>query len=123
MFLNHPYYFEVAVQINGVDVKEYDAPDADDDNQDIPTFTKYIECIDDALFTIRHRVQNGYKFTTEHKTHALEFKTLVDGRKIKSTVVSEPRENIVHGRNIIDDDGNNAIQQLQFASIKTGKLF
>lgn len=119
MFLNHPYYFEVAVQINGVDVKEYDAPDADDDNQDIPTFTKYIECIDDALFTIRHRVQNGYKFTTEHKTHALEFKTLVDGRKIKSTVVSEPRENIVHGRNIIDDDGNNAIQQLQFASIKT----
>lgn len=120
MFLNHPYYFEVAVQINGVDVKEYDAPDADDDNQDVPTFTKYIECIDDALFTIRHRVQNGYKFTIEHKTHALEFKTLVDGRKIRSTILPDSREHILHGRNIIDDHGNNAIQQLQFASIKTG---
>ncbi|KAI1252145.1 hypothetical protein MGN70_006718 [Eutypa lata] len=68
---------EVAVQINGQDVVEYDDPDASELDAPCPTSSKYIECIDDAVFAIRCRATSHYKWG--YKNHSLHFRAMADG--------------------------------------------
>lgn len=113
---------KVAVQMGGVDVKEYDAPEAGDDDQDCPTLTKYIECIDDAFFAVRYRVNGQYRFGDHKNPHSLRFKIKVDGRWIRSNIIGSKVNGTCQGRDVVDNMGSYKIQRLQFATIKTGRF-
>ncbi|KAK6199637.1 Peptidyl-prolyl cis-trans isomerase cyp10 [Pestalotiopsis sp. IQ-011] len=110
---------KVAVQMGGVDVKEYDAPEAGDDDQDCPTLTKYIECIDDAFFAVRYRVNDQYRLGDHKNPHSLRFKIKVDGRWIRSPIIGSKSNGTCQGRDVVDNMGSYKIQRLQFATIKT----
>ncbi|KAI3336614.1 hypothetical protein HD806DRAFT_11720 [Xylariaceae sp. AK1471] len=72
---------EVAVQIDGKDVIEYDPNDEEERSlatgTQCPTVTKYIECVNDAEFAIRMTASLGYKWG--YKNHSLIFRVSIDG--------------------------------------------
>ncbi|KAF7521556.1 hypothetical protein G7054_g12413 [Neopestalotiopsis clavispora] len=110
---------EVAVQINGADVKEYDAPDAGDEDRDIPTVTKYIECIDNAFFEIRMKIDHHYDWRHGKGSHCLSCQGHVDGHWVSGKIVSEATTASIRGRDTVDNAGVAVLHKLQFASIRT----
>ncbi|KAK8087104.1 hypothetical protein PG994_002078 [Apiospora phragmitis] len=119
----------VAVQINGVDVTEYDAPDAGDDDASEPTVTKYIECIDDANFTVRMGVNRSYEWG--YNNHALSFQVYVDGHWVIGKLFKNPmgpdagffpppEESVIRGREEINPaTGEWELRNFKFASVTT----
>ncbi|RYP72241.1 hypothetical protein DL770_007985 [Monosporascus sp. CRB-9-2] len=79
---------EVAVQINGRDVIEYDDPDASNHVRSCPTSSKYIESIDDAEFTIRYKASLDYNWEG-CRDHVLRFRAFADGLKLSGKVFSK----------------------------------
>ena len=66
---------QVAVQINGRDAVEYDDPEPPShDHATCPISSKYIECIDDAEFSIRCVANRDYNWG--YKKHGLECRIL-----------------------------------------------
>ncbi|RYP67867.1 hypothetical protein DL769_005656 [Monosporascus sp. CRB-8-3] len=86
---------EVAVQINGWDVVEYDDPDASEHVRSCPTSSKYIESIDDTEFTIRYKASLGYNWEG-CRDHVLRFRTFADGLKLSGKVLF--KTDALHGR-------------------------
>ncbi|ETS79320.1 hypothetical protein PFICI_09173 [Pestalotiopsis fici W106-1] len=110
---------EVTVQINGVDVKEYDAPEAGDEDKDYPTITKYIESIDDAFFAVNLNINNHYDWRHGKAKHCLSCECYVDGCWIGARVVKEARDILIRGHQSINNAGEGELSKLQFASIQT----
>ncbi|RYP63307.1 hypothetical protein DL771_009339 [Monosporascus sp. 5C6A] len=77
---------EVAVQINGRNVVEYDDPDASEQARPCPTSSKYIESIDDAEFTIRYTASLDYNWEG-YQDHVLRFRAFADGFKLSGKVL------------------------------------
>ncbi|RYP24432.1 hypothetical protein DL767_008602 [Monosporascus sp. MG133] len=77
---------EVAVQINGQDVVEYDDPDASEHVRSCATSSKYIESIDDAEFTIRYKASLDYNWEG-CRDHVLRFRAFADGLKLSGKVI------------------------------------
>lgn len=122
----------VAVQINGADVAEYGAPDAGDDAPH-PTVTKYIECIDEANFTIRMGVNRAYEWG--YRNHALSLQVYVDGHWVIGKLfrnpmgldqgfVVSPEQSIIRGREEINPSTNEwELRNFKFASVTTGMIY
>ncbi|KAK7948137.1 uncharacterized protein PG986_009023 [Apiospora aurea] len=120
----------VAVQINGVDVAEYEAPDAGDEDAPVPTVTKYIECIDNAKFTIRMGVNRAYEWG--YRNHALSLQVYVDGHWVIGKLFKSPtapdagffppaEETVIRGREEINPSTNEwVLRNFKFASVTTG---
>ncbi|ORY60031.1 uncharacterized protein BCR38DRAFT_375017 [Pseudomassariella vexata] len=116
---------EIAVQIGGADVVEYDALDADGDEPVCPTITKYIECIDDAHFVIRTRIDNFYHWG--YKDHVLSLQLYIDGTWINARICRASdtrrtgyRENKISGRE--EPSGPNGqwvLRKFKFSSVHT----
>ncbi|RYP07243.1 hypothetical protein DL764_002630 [Monosporascus ibericus] len=88
---------EVAVQINGQDVVEYDDPDASEHVRSCPTSSKYIESIDDAEFTIRYKASLDYNWEG-CGDHVRRFRTFADSLKLSGKVLFET--DVLYGRSI-----------------------
>ncbi|KAK8094629.1 hypothetical protein PG997_001314 [Apiospora hydei] len=117
-----------AVQINGVEVAEYEAPDAGDEDAPVPTVTKYVECIDNANFTIRMGVNRAYEWG--YRNHALSLQVYVDGHWVigklfKSPMAPDagffpPAETVIRGREEINPSTNEwVLRNFKFASVTT----
>lgn len=113
---------EVAVQINGQDVVEYDDPDASELDAPCPTSSKYIECIDDAVFAIRCRATSHYKWG--YKNHSLHFRAMADGCRLTGRLLSEKNagcDTCING--ISEDDpltDQSYLRRCKFSTISTG---
>ena len=116
----------VAVQINGIDVTEYDAPDAGDDDAPHSTVTKYIECVDDTHFTIRMGADRAYQWG--YLNHALSLQVYVDGHWVIGKIFKNPNgffplpeESVICGREEINPSTNVwELRTFKFASVTTG---
>ncbi|KAI1074505.1 hypothetical protein F5B20DRAFT_563534 [Whalleya microplaca] len=79
---------QVTVEINGQDVREYNDPDASESGPaDCPTSYKYIECIDDAEFSVKARISEDYEWG--YKDHSLATRLYVDGKFIRGQFARE----------------------------------
>lgn len=115
---------EFSVQVNDQDLKEYDAPDAGDEDETHPTCTKYIECIDEAFFQIRFQVTHEYDWS--ESPYDLSLKVYIDGKcllkklvrrhQLYNTVSTGVHESTTRGKS-----GGWRHCKFQFASIKTGR--
>lgn len=113
---------EVAVQIEGVDAREYNVPDdAQSEIQLCKVSTKYIECIDDAFFAVRMRASSNYDWHTT--PHILSFDIFVDGQLISSKTLRERKtSSLCKGHHELDETtGQAMLRKLRFAPVKTGK--
>lgn len=111
---------EAAVQIDGVDAKEYDAPDAGDEFALHPTATRYIECADDALFTLRVDIGPEYKWK-RHRGHGLNVVLRIDGQIMAARLFHESSQHIIKGHEHCDKmTGQWCLRRFQFSSVKLG---
>ncbi|KAH6656587.1 hypothetical protein BKA67DRAFT_159856 [Truncatella angustata] len=111
---------EVGVQINGANVQEYDAPDAGDEDENTPTLTKYVECIDQALFGVMLQIHGDYDW--DEMPHCLSLNLHVDGHFIMGKIFrkGDLLPVIVKGREEPEPGTDNwLLHRLQFTSIKT----
>lgn len=79
---------KVTLQIGGADAVEY-APDqdaADEDPATCPTITKYVECIDNAPFSVKVAVTEDYNWS--HKNHDLCYYLYIDGTYVDGSIAS-----------------------------------
>jgi hypothetical protein len=84
---------EVAMQIDGKDVTEYD-PDENEEHclatdTKCPTVTKYIECSDDAEFAIRMTISTDYQWG--YKDHSLSLRPRLDGHELAGKLFEQSR--------------------------------
>ncbi|KAI0136861.1 hypothetical protein BJ170DRAFT_589823 [Xylariales sp. AK1849] len=122
---------EIAVQIGGVDATEYEADDAGDEEAACPTLTKFIECVDDALFSLRMRVDDTYDWG--YKDHSLSIDVHLDGQWMRARIFNKAglkatmfdryklsSEAVIRGREEVDDrTGQWVLRKFQFSTVKT----
>lgn len=111
---------EVAVQVDGADVNEFDAPDAGDEDEASATLTKYIECVDDAFFTIRVRMGD---YDWDEVPHCLHTSIFVDGQWIAGRIFRPGGMPVaqIKGREDHCVGEGWVLRKLRFAAVKTGK--
>lgn len=114
---------EVAVQIAGEDVVEYDDPEPpSNDNATYPISNKYIECIDGAEFRIRYKA--GEQYNWGYKNHSLQFKVQVDGLYINAYILGESHlfnSHYINGRLSKDPHTSQVyLHRCKFSAITTG---
>ncbi|KAI1469458.1 uncharacterized protein F4812DRAFT_470407 [Daldinia caldariorum] len=82
---------QVTVQVAGNDAIEYEDPDASEGGETrdatCPTSIKYIECVDEAEFAIKLRVDDTYQWG--HKNNALMTHLRLDGKSVSGIIVSQ----------------------------------
>ncbi|KAI1373400.1 hypothetical protein F4677DRAFT_429524 [Hypoxylon crocopeplum] len=82
---------EVVVQIGGSDAVEYDDPNPSDQEQlgaaEHSTVSKYIECVDNAEFTVKARITGDYEWG--YRDHELCVRFYVDGKFFFGQVLGE----------------------------------
>ncbi|KAI1878910.1 hypothetical protein JX265_003087 [Neoarthrinium moseri] len=111
---------EVAVQIGGEDAAEYDAPDAGDEDAARASLTKYVECIDNAQFSVRVKVNGDYDW--RYKNHDLCFRLYVDGHFVSGRIFDHdyPRTDTIRGYHTENrETGQWYLHKLQFAPVTT----
>lgn len=116
---------KVTVQVNDQDAVEYDDPAASELDSICPTSSKYIECLDDAQFTIRSHVTSEYKWG--YKDHCLNFRARADGASLMGVVCKE--EDMIYGTHTLFTKGALEVdsqtkkmlfRRCQFSAISTG---
>jgi hypothetical protein len=113
---------DVAVQINGVDAREYDAPNPDGESAPHVTVTKYIECVDDALFGLRVDVGHDYDWEYRDNT-SIRCELLIDGQSMDRSVLRWAGQRIIEGSRFYDAMTQQwKLQQFRFSSVKLGRL-
>ncbi|XXG96764.1 hypothetical protein Hte_003055 [Hypoxylon texense] len=85
--------FKVVVVVAGEKATEYDDPnDADRERPAWPTSSKYIECIDDAEFSVKAYITGDYAWG--YRNHELRMDVTADGHQVSSklrTRYDDPR--------------------------------
>ncbi|TRX88622.1 hypothetical protein FHL15_010481 [Xylaria flabelliformis] len=113
---------EVTVQVAGKEAVEYD-PDAEEghslaESATCPTATKYIECIDEAPFSIK--IATSRRYAWGYKGHSLGFLVHIDGNEITSRIVSSPRDQIICRKNAFCSESQQwKSYELGFSAVST----
>lgn len=84
---------KVTILVGGQEATEYDAHDGPDPPPHCPTSLKYVECVDEAEFSIKLEVDVHYAWG--FRNHCLSLRTYVDGKSIAGRVVRS--ENVFPG--------------------------
>ncbi|KAI1765109.1 hypothetical protein GGR53DRAFT_465769 [Hypoxylon sp. FL1150] len=85
---------KVVVIVAGNEATEYDDPnDVEREPSACPTSSKYIECTDDAEFSIKAYITRDYAWG--YRNHALSARLKVDGQHIRSTFHTERDKNYI----------------------------
>ncbi|KAI0554991.1 hypothetical protein F4679DRAFT_595449 [Xylaria curta] len=91
---------EVTVQIAGKGAVEYDPEEEERHslakNATCPTTTKYIECIDEADFSIK--IAASHRYAWGYKGHSLAFGVWIDGNLILARLISKPGDMIIRNQ-------------------------
>ncbi|KAI0837300.1 hypothetical protein F5Y06DRAFT_304721 [Hypoxylon sp. FL0890] len=120
---------EVTVHVGGKVALEYDDPETSDrqqkQNKNVGTKVccKYIECKDDAPFSIHLKVTDKYKWG--HRNHSLNIANSLDGKWARSvfcrewnTILGDWKRDVTH--RITKNDGGQFVEQgFKFTSITT----
>lgn len=120
---------KVTVQINGRDLAEYDDPNASEHEPAragaYHTSTKYIECVDDAEFSMKALASKEYKWG--YKGHCLSMDFYVDGNLVSGRSIREgdlvrgPVETVVYGKRTYCAKEKHWIRRnCRFSAITTG---
>lgn len=106
---------EVAITVNGQDLREYIDPDLDEDDR---TTTRYIEAASGQAFAIQTKVPKGFKFVA----NSLVFRMHIDGRWVSGPLVSKETCRFAAGHTIIEGKrvSDTQLQKFQFGSLETG---
>ncbi|KAI0011676.1 hypothetical protein F4779DRAFT_615289 [Xylariaceae sp. FL0662B] len=82
---------EITVRVEGIEVIEYDDPDANASTQrrtgGVKSVNKYIECIGGARFGVNLRVSQEYEWG--HRNHSLNMSLFLDGKWVKGQFCRE----------------------------------
>lgn len=116
---------QVSVQVNGADLPEYEPPESAGHDNARPVITKYIESLDDAVFTIRVIADIPYDWGRgELNESTLSFRVALDGQKVASRCLTHMYPaSMVDGAETLEPDGGWVEKQFQFTSISTGTPF
>lgn len=115
---------KVVVTVAGEDAIEYDDPnDADRERPAWPTSSKYIECVDDAEFSIKAFITSDYAWG--YQNHNLRINFTADGNHIRGTLVTSEDDHCIHVKgpeSYCNTTHQWVRRRCKFSAISTGML-
>ncbi|KAI1757403.1 hypothetical protein F4782DRAFT_478412 [Xylaria castorea] len=113
---------EVTVRVAGNETVEYDPCEEERhslaESATCPTVTKYIECIDEADFSIKIAASRRYAWG--YRSHCLRFVVYIDGNQTTSRLISSPGDMTIHNKNAFCQQSRQwKSYKLRFSAVST----
>ncbi|KAH9907773.1 hypothetical protein F4778DRAFT_777151 [Xylariomycetidae sp. FL2044] len=112
----------VWVASNGAALSEYEPHDPVGEEAPGPALSKYVECVDNANFTVSLEINNDYEWG--YRNHSLTAYVYVDGKYIHGTTMRhtdiKPARGTIYGPYIHDElTGSWSLRRLKFTVVNT----